>query len=114
MEKMTRNDLKQYNYVVLEYTQCKKLIKYFTPCGYNAGVYGHNWYFYKFHAVGVIIGCRNLTGLKPEKTLVQKYEDIATNIDNDSALLFEDKKDYCKNLMYQLLDKLYFKYFRRL
>ena len=62
--KMSRNDLKGATCICCGYGELQRLLSWFSPIGYNAGIYGWNWDCYHIGRFYIITGYRSFPACK--------------------------------------------------
>lgn len=74
--KMTRKDLAYKNVVNIGYANLQGILSWFSPIGYNAGVYGWNWDCYNIGKYYIITGYRSFpSGAYMDYDIIRKYND---------------------------------------
>lgn len=78
--KVTRKEIMNnfVKVVYVPYCEASTLLRYASPIGYNAGVYGWNFDLYAFGNVAVCTGYRNLPGTRANN--YREYEKKARKI----------------------------------
>ena len=83
------------------YCDLQHLLTHLEPMSYTTGVYGWNADIYNINNVVIVTGYRPFGNIKPDYTIVDKYEELAKNI-------YIDTKDYteCKAKLNNLINEL--------
>lgn len=88
------------NIICVGYADLHYLLNQLEPTAYTAGVYGWNADIYNINGVVIVTGYRPFGNIKPDYTIVDKYEELAKNI-------YIDTKDYteCKEKLNNLINE---------
>ena len=88
------------NIICVGYADLHYLLNQLEPTAYTAGVYGWNADIYNINNVVIVTGYRPFGNIKPDYTIVDKYEELAKNI-------YIDTKDYteCKEKLNNLINE---------
>nr|DAT45262.1 MAG TPA: Pyroglutamyl peptidase [Caudoviricetes sp.] len=88
------------NIICVGYADLHYLLNLLEPTAYTAGVYGWNADIYNINNVVIVTGYRPFGNIKPDYTIVDKYEELAKNI-------YIDTKDYteCKEKLNNLINE---------
>lgn len=89
--KMRRKDC-AINTVSVGYCDLYYLLRFTSPIGYNAGIYGWNWDYYEVNGLGITTGYRNLIGERAKE--ITKYNELAKFAPKEKVLELLD--EFCK------------------
>ena len=105
--RITRNDLRGSDCIVVGYCGLYWLLYYKSPVGYNAGVYGWNYDAYDFNRGDgkvILTGYRGMIGRDP-KVSAKEYDQKASEIIHDWDITPEQKEATVNALLDEFLRK---------
>ena len=100
--KVTRNDLNKRYTIGLINGQLQRLLSFFSPYGYNAGVYGWNWDVYDIGGYNIVTGYRSY----PPCVVDIAYED-ADKIDKKYKDKFPKNRKTAEREIVKLIEKAF-------
>lgn len=87
------------NIIQLGYCDAQTLLCCNDPIAYTCGVYGWNADIYKINGVVIATGYRSFGNVKPNRELINYYEEKAKQTLKNDALKYEEKKNKLTDLL---------------
>ena len=105
--KMVRNQVYNLNgtnkIITIGYCKLDRILKYFNPIGYNAGIYGWNYDVYDLLGYTFVTGYRPIGNLT-DYNLIKKYNELGKELSNLRD--WTEKKDRALELLEEFVKEL--------